>query len=209
MNKNVENYIFYGQKRINGKEIAFDFLHALCVGAVVYLFSTEKSQVFLLFDVALLISIMVLGIMGVNNKQVIRQHIYRGTSGSGIAILYFYLSYTFITMAGINGTAIRITYIIVFAIICVTFVVGIFMMIKKDAYSNPQHSQSVLSTYTGAVFAILLAPTIFRGLQQNAAAGLLAICALVLGICMLLSINEWIKVAIIIREGDNFPKGCD
>lgn len=204
MNKNVENYIFYGQKRINGKEIAFDFLHALCVGAVIYLFSTEKSQAFLLFCDALLISIVVLGIIGVKNKQVIMQHIYRGTSGTGIAILYFCLSYTFIAMAGATGTAVIITYVIVFFIICMTFVIGIVMMIKKDAYSKPQHSQTALSPYTGAVFAIFLAPTIFRGLQQNAVSGLLAICALFLGICMLLSINEWIKFAIITREGENF-----
>lgn len=201
MNKNIENYILYGKRKIEGKEIVFDFFHILFVGILILLFTTKNFPAFLIIYIALLISVVALGILGIKKNQFAWRHIYRGASGIGIATLYFYLSYIFIAMAGVDRMKAKLAYIIIFAVMCATIAIGIIVMISKDVYSKPQQSQLRLSSYGGAIFAFFLAPIIFRGLQQNVVAGVLAICSLLLGISTLLSISEWIKAAIIILEG--------
>ena len=49
MNKNIENYILYRKREIEGKEIVFDFFHVLFVGILILLFTTKKIRPFLSF----------------------------------------------------------------------------------------------------------------------------------------------------------------
>lgn len=149
---------------------------------------------------------VVLGINALKSATRLNGHLYRGVSGTGIAALYFIVSHTFLTLAGGGGAASAVAYAAVFLLLGAVYILGIRRLIRKGVYSNPQKPQSTAVAYSGAALALLLCPFLFQGMAQNAMAALLAACALLLGICMLLSVNELIKTFLLLKQSKNKPQ---
>ena len=206
VSKNVEDYLAFGEKAMTAKELFADLLHAACLGLVVNLLSSGETGPLLPLLSAFLAITVVLGINALKSATRLNGHLYRGVSGTGIAALYFIVSHTFLTLAGGGGAASAVAYAAVFLLLGAIYILGIRRLIRKGVYSNPQKPQSTAAAYSGAALALLLCPFLFQGMAQNAMAALLAACALLLGICMLLSVNELIKTFLLLKQSKNKPQ---
>lgn len=105
MNKNVEDYLAFGEKTLTAKELFADLLHAACLGLVANLLSSGETGLFLLLLSAFLVMTVALGINTLKRTTRLNGHLYRGVSGTGIAAIYFILSHAFLTLAGGGGAA--------------------------------------------------------------------------------------------------------
>ena len=206
MNKNVEDYLAFGEKTLTAKELFADLLHAACLGLVANLLSSGETGLFLLLLSAFLVMTVALGINTLKRTTRLNGHLYRGVSGTGIAAIYFILSHAFLTLAGGGGAASAVAYAAVFLLLGTAYILGIRRLIRKGVYSNPQKPQSTAAAHSGAVLALLLCPFLFQGMAQKASAALLAACALLLGICMLLSVNELIKTFLLLKQSKHKPQ---